>query len=346
MADCPHTEKVRWDSIDFIKGVACIAVVFIHVRFPLPFTHPVAAACRFGVPLFLVVSGFFFTSHGACSLASTARKLRHALMLGIVSTAALVVLALVQCWLAPCSSALGFIRSHATVKDAASFFITNAPTPPLVHLWFLWALVYCYVFALLWFADGRRLWTAGSLGLILLVGMVLFQEFTRFLPFAPKIPLRGLPVSLCHTFAFRALPFFLLGIWLRRHENAVRRCALPNWSFAAFALTGGFMSVVEWRLFGVSQFYIGSYITVAAMFAWAIRNPGGGVGPVTYIGRNLSLLVYVLHISVLNFLMLALRCLHVDQMLLVRWTLPIMVVILTLLVAFVLDAAWRRITRG
>ena len=70
------------------------------------------------------------------------------------------------------------------------------------------------------------------------------------------------------------------------------------------------------------------------------------MGPVTYIGRNLSLLVYVLHIAVLNFIILALRGLHVDQTFLVRWTLPIMVVILTLLVAFVLDAAWRRITRG
>lgn len=123
-----HTQgKARWDGIDFIKGLACIAVVFIHIRFPRPFTHSVVAACRFAVPLFLVVSGFFFIRHGACSLASTARKLRHVLMLGIVSTAALAVLALVQNWLDPDSTALGFVRSHATVKDAASFFITNAP---------------------------------------------------------------------------------------------------------------------------------------------------------------------------------------------------------------------------
>lgn len=176
---------------------------------------------------------------------------------------------------------------------------------------------------------------------MLLVGMVMVQELARFLPFAPTLPLAGMPVKFGVVFVFRALPFFLLGIWLRRHEDAVRRCVFPNWVFAAIALAGGIMSVIEWGLFGVSQFYIGSYLTVASLFIWAIRNPGGGWGPVTHIGRNLSLLVYVLHIAVWNFLMLALRSLHVNQTFLVRWTSPLLVVALSLLVAFALDMAWR-----
>lgn len=174
--------------------------------------------------------------------------------------------------------------------------------------------------------------------------MLLVQEFACFLPFTQTLPLAGMPIKLFTVFAFRALPFFLLGIWLRRYDDAVRRCILPNWAFAAFALMGGFLSIVEWRLFGVSQFYIGSYLTVASLFAWAIRNPGGGWKPVTYIGRNLSLLVYVLHIAVWNFLMLALRSLHVDQTFLVRWTLPLLVVSLSLLVAFALDRMKRRLS--
>ena len=346
MADRHQTGKARWDSIDFIKGVACIAVVLIHVHFQHPLKQPVVAACRFAVPLFLVVSSFFFTSHGTCSLASTARKLRHALMIGIVSTVALAILALAQGWFDPYSTALGFVHGHATAKDVARFFITNAPVPPLVHLWFVWALVYCYVFALLWFGDGKRLWTAGPIGLVLLVGMVLVQEFAGILPFSPKIPLADAPIKLFTVFVFRALPFFLLGIWLRRHEGAVRHCALPNFAFVITAIIGGLLSVVEWRIFGISQFYLGSYLMVASMFAWAIRNPEGGWWLLTYIGRNLSLLVYVLHIAVLSFLMLALRSLHVDQMLLVSWTLPLQVVALSLIVSFALDMAWRGLKKG
>lgn len=341
--DVPNNRpaKIRWDSIDYLKGLACLAVVFLHVHFPRPMEWPVVAACRFAVPLFLVVSGFFFTSGGTCSFASTGRKLRHSLMLGIRATVALAFLVLVQGWLDPRFSATGFFRSHATAKDVACFFITNAPPSPLVHLWFLWALVYCYLFALIWFGDGNRLWTAGPLGLVLLVGMVLFQEFAHCLPFNPAIPFRGMPVRLCFLFVFRALPFFLLGIWIRRNEAVIRKLELSAWTYAAVAFAGAVAAAVEYRLFGNSQFYLGNYLTAIALFAWAIRHPEGGWKPMVFIGRRLSLLVYVLHVAVWQYLSILLRGLHVDQWPLVRWTLPCIIVALSLFIAFVLDWAWR-----
>ncbi len=334
--------KVRWDSIDYLKGLACVAVVFLHVHFPRSIEWPVVAACRFAVPLFLVISGYFFTSGGSCSLASTGRKLRHSLVLGIWATVALAFLALMQGWLDPRLSATWFLHDHATAADAAKFFITNAPPPPLVHLWFLWALVYCYLFALIWFGDGRRLWTAGSLGLVLLVGMVLFQEFAHCLPFKPTIPLRGVPIRFCFIFIFRALPFFLIGIWIRRNEASIRKLELPAWTYAAFAFAGAAVAAAEYKLFGNSQFYLGNYLTAISLFAWAIHHPVGGWKPMVFIGRRLSLLVYVLHIAVWQFLTILLRRLRVYQSPSIRWTLPGIVVTLSLLVAFVLDWVWQR----
>ena len=331
--------KTRWNSIDFLKGLACIAVIFIHVKFPWPFAKPVTAFSRFAVPVFFAISGFFFISGGTCSVASTARKLRHALLLGIWATAALAFLALVQGWLDPRLSATWFLHVHATAVDAAQFFITNAPPPPLVHLWFLWALIYCYLFALIWFGDGKRLWTAGPSGLILLVGMVLSQEFAHWLPFNPAIPFRGMQVRFFVIFIFRALPFFLIGIWIRRNEAAIRKLELPTWTYAAVAFVG---AAAEYKLFGNSQFYLGNYLTAISLFAWAIHYPAGGWKPVVFIGRHLSLLVYVLHIAVWQFLTILLRGLQVDQLPSIRWTLPGIVVALSLLVAFVLDRVWQR----
>ena len=335
--------KAHWNSIDFLKGLACIAVVFIHVKFPWPFAKPVTAFSRFAVPVFFAISGYFFTSRGTCSLASTARKLRHALVLGIWATAALAFLTFVQGWLDPRLSATGFFRSHATAQDVACFFIKNAPPSPIVHLWFLWALVYCYLFALIWFGDGKRLWTTGPLGLTLLVGMVLFQEFAHCLPFKPTIPLRGVSIRFCVTFIFRALPFFLLGIWIRRNEAAIRKLELPAWTYAAVAFAGAVVAAVEYKLFGNSQFYLGNYLTAIALFAWAIHHPAGGWKPMVFIGRRLSLLVYVLHIAVWQFLTILLRRFHADSLLIVRWMLPVMVVALSLLVALVLNWAWRNV---
>ena len=95
-------------------------------------------------------------------------------------------------------------------------------------------------------------------------------------------------------------------------------------------------------MFGVAQFYLGSYLTVAAIFIWAIRNPEVGWSPIVFIGRHLSLLVYVLHIAVRDFLAILLRGLLIDQLPSIRWMLPGIVVALSPHVAFVLNWVWKR----
>lgn len=45
--------------LDFIKGIACIFVVFMHCEFPGILGVAVQAISRFCVPLFFMVSGFF-----------------------------------------------------------------------------------------------------------------------------------------------------------------------------------------------------------------------------------------------------------------------------------------------
>ena len=45
--------------LDFIKGIACIFVVFMHCEFPGITGTLVQAISRFCVPLFFMVSGYF-----------------------------------------------------------------------------------------------------------------------------------------------------------------------------------------------------------------------------------------------------------------------------------------------
>ncbi|WP_366934307.1 acyltransferase family protein [Pyramidobacter sp.] len=50
---------MRIQSFDALKGIACIAVVFIHYNFPGNLGLAVKAFCRLGVPVFFVISGYF-----------------------------------------------------------------------------------------------------------------------------------------------------------------------------------------------------------------------------------------------------------------------------------------------
>lgn len=49
----------RNHALDFVKGVACIAVVFMHCEFPGRLGTLVQCLVRFAVPFFFMVSGYF-----------------------------------------------------------------------------------------------------------------------------------------------------------------------------------------------------------------------------------------------------------------------------------------------
>ena len=53
------TKNDRNSNIDFLKGIAAILVVFIHVRFDGWEGKYVADIARFSVPVFFLTSGYF-----------------------------------------------------------------------------------------------------------------------------------------------------------------------------------------------------------------------------------------------------------------------------------------------
>ena len=53
------THKQYNYCLDFIKGIACILVVFMHCEFPGILGTAVQTISRFCVPLFFMVSGYF-----------------------------------------------------------------------------------------------------------------------------------------------------------------------------------------------------------------------------------------------------------------------------------------------
>lgn len=77
--------RKRWDSFDLAKGLACIAVVFIHYNFTDNLGLAVKSFCRFGVPVFFITSGFFFLNDGKIDEAKVVRKIRHILKICVYS---------------------------------------------------------------------------------------------------------------------------------------------------------------------------------------------------------------------------------------------------------------------
>ena len=67
---------------------------------------------------------------------------------------------------------------------------------------------------------------------------------------------------------------------------------------ALIAVSGSVCAVAESFLWGNSQFYVGNYITVFAMFLYALKFPDATHPVLLHIGRDLSVYVYLFHIAV------------------------------------------------
>lgn len=84
MSQATH-KSMRWNSLDCLKGIACIAVVLIHYNIsggniPAWIGAYTKALCRFAVPVFLCISGFFFVG-SKYSPERTLNKFKHILKL-------------------------------------------------------------------------------------------------------------------------------------------------------------------------------------------------------------------------------------------------------------------------
>lgn len=292
--------QTRWKSLDTLKGLACIAVLLIHFNFDGDLGLSVKTFCRFGVPIFLMISGFFFLSNGVMDDAKVVRKIRHIFGILIGSGAFYFVFCIIENNLNRSNwDVKSYIIEEMSAGAIVKLIVTNDPFV-YSHLWYLLALIYCYVFSLLLFANNKRLSWIVWLAPVLLVLYSCMQEFGQVLGLRSFIPLPGSDASIClfNLFIFRAFPLFLFGVLARKYQDKLARIPLSIPVAVCICIAGGFLAIWERSQFRESQFYLGTYIMVAAMFIMALKKPESESRILGYIGRELSLYVYILHIAV------------------------------------------------
>lgn len=293
----------RWDGFDLLKGVSCLAVVLIHYNFKGVFGEEVKAACRFAVPAFLMISGYFLHSYDGGDVRTDVimRKVLKLTRLLVVSTLSYGILM----WLITPSSA--FLGKYLSAAALAKFALTNDGLFN-AGLWFIGALIYCYfLVAMLCRRETALRWML-LLAIPTLAMMSVTQEFARVIGFKWNfLTLIGAEpravVCLHALFLFRALPFLLIGSWLRWRAPEIRRMMLPSWMLWTVVVLGSAMSVAEYHFLGnrLAQFYVGSYITTLALMLLAVRTSvcTGRIGRcLVWVGSELSMLVYLTHVGV------------------------------------------------
>ena len=314
----------RYNScLDFIKGLACVFVVFMHCEFPGTFGTIVQAISRFCVPFFFMVSGYYcFNPERSLTRSDFKRKITHVGWIVIWSSLFYLAWLLIQHYL------FGGKSISITLPSIAALLLLNLPIGISSHLWFLFALLYVYVFysLLVHFRITRIVY---PLAICLFVVYFMLAQGGYFLGF-------DVPNCVYRNWLIEGFPFFAAGIWIHEHEADIH---LGEKQLIAIIVLSSFLCLLERYLmgrdFGVNLFTLPQ---VFALFIYAIKNPDKHADTLSQrVGKSCSMLVYVLHIFVWQLLIKLYKALGINESITAGYFMPILVVVLSVVLALVIN---------
>lgn len=300
--------------LDFIKGIACVCVVFMHCEFPGYLGVLVQSVSRFCVPFFFMVSGYFcYRAQGSTDYRKKIKRI------GVIILGAVVFYLIVT----PLYQSGGpSITSGSLVK----WLILNEPPYIARQLWFLFALLYDYVlFAILEKLKLRKLiYTAIPLGIAV---YILAAQGVHLLGYS-------IPNPYYKNFLIEGFPLFALGFWIHEHQDQIR---LSNRFLILTVVISSLLCPVERMLvgrdFGVN---IVSFPQATALFLLGVKKPGFGAGkPLNQLGAKYSLYVYIIHPAVWHLLDKLYAILKTDQNAAALYARPVLCAAVTILCAMV-----------
>ena len=327
----PDIAKKRNSSVDVLKGVAAILVILIHEPFPGIIGEWIAMLAGFAVPVFFMVSGYFSYNASKAKLVASIKRTLTLILIAYVLNIARLLVTYHFSVTAVCNY---FVEEILTIKHIAMWLVLNVTLVSGVA-WFLFALLYCYIFCLIfhkWFLSGkiRVFIVMGFAG-----GVVL-----RFL-----LPLLGINSLGTNNAWCCGIPYFLCGLFIRQNQEDF----IPCITFGKCCATAGLgVALITLALFSNNHIsYIGIVPLAVSLFALCIKYPQLEGCMLERIGDEYAFYVYIGHPIVIH---LVAAFLPKTECGLIEWLRPFIVIVFTIGSAMViypglnlLRKEWRKV---
>lgn len=311
---------MRNSSIDSLKAVAAYFVIFIHFSFPGWFGEAADAAARTAVPVFFLVSGYFCCPKDSePNVSKIPGKAAHILKLMLVAYSFYFLWE--SFWKIQGGGAMDYWETCFSMKAVSNFLLYNF-SPVKSHLWFLPALLYCY---LLWYmAEKWKKERAAYFLIPLLLFLHLYlEEFSSFSGFALKR-------YQVRNFLLTGLPFFAMGHWIRRYQIRLKTM-LPGTFYLTAGTAGTLLAVFERFWWGQKELFTGNILAAFAFFFLAAG--AEGQTPLKkrlgYVGCRYSLHLYLWHPAVGKLVQFLAELLNISEKGVYHWMKPLLICILT-----------------
>lgn len=254
-------------GINVLKFIAVTLVIIIHETPSGRFGLIAEGVAAMAVPVFFMISGYY------CYGAAIGKIKKR-----IVKIFRLTILAnlIYFCWDIAVEVLTGnsvwiWLRENCSLKRLLVFLLTNE-SPFRGHLWFLGALLYSYLFLLIfliYMEKGRgriaeiiRKNQIKTLFLISLILLILNIAGGEVLTLYGK----NIQIPYIRNWLFMGIPFFIMAYCLHADEERIYSRFKPNMLWLLFAI-GILLNVAEVSLMTQSALYITTiFVTVTAFF--------------------------------------------------------------------------------
>ena len=283
--------KKQNECLNFLKGIACILIVCLHMGFPDPVGSVINVISKMSVQLFFMISGYFaWYSSNETALKKLPGKIKHTvIMIGwavVISTIYQISITSMKVGI---PVAISEWIGTFDLKNIMKFIVLTATShiPGWGVLWFLFSLLYLYI---VYAAVLKLNWVKVAHRLILPI--LLFHLVVRYYFTLKGVAFGGVYFQ---NWLLNGAPFFFLGNWLYQNHDAVV-LRFSNRKLLLICLGGIVIANVEAYFVGYMSFYFGTILQVVSLFVFALRNPDKKIcGWIAKIGEKDCFFVYIAH---------------------------------------------------
>ena len=252
--------------MELCKFIASFFVVFIHASFPGSLGSAVDCLARFAVPTFFMISGYF--NYQATS-SQIIRRIKHLVKLFILASLARLLWNCISIELHS-GSTIAYLRTFIPESDELVSWIVLHKPPYTGHLWYLNAMIACYLVFLGFVRFGgeestnyRPFYTLCS---------ILFTYLFAFGIFAP-ISGTDSPLIVRNGW-FLGLPMFGAGLFIRQYQEKIfTNFQLSGKKLVLLLLAGILLTFMQWKTFPIGMMAFGTLIEVLALMLLMVSHP-------------------------------------------------------------------------
>lgn len=285
------TLKQQNNCLNFIKGCACFGILYMHTSYDCMVSSVIACLSRFAVLIFFMISGYFCYNENRDAVNSRMpKKIKHILKLCLWAS---VIHFLWQAIFIPllCGNNIDivmFMKQCCTLKRMLNFLLFNQ-LPFGGILWFLFALLYCYLIFLI---VNKKNWYKQAYILIpILIALhIVSRGVIQYFGLIDE----KINIVYYRNFIFMGFPFFMLGNFIHKHEEKIIN-KFSNKKLLGLIGLGLAISCLE-RLVVVLELFWGTVLATFCIFVFAVKNPEKKVIPIIAdIGEKYAMPIYIFH---------------------------------------------------